>query len=99
MFIKNVIQEDHPFVCSFDGLFLLMTVKFSKEHLQSCEDCTNYFRYVERNLPSNDSIDGDAEKNDQKLMKGIKRRIYTMMFIAILIGVLVGSFSWFLHFL
>ncbi len=60
------------------------------EHLHSCKDCANYHRSVERDLPNHDLHDVDSEKSDQKLMKGIQRRIHKMRFIAVLIGILIG---------
>lgn len=61
-----------------------------KEHLHSCEDCTNYIRNIERDLPNQDEIDVDTEKNDQKLIEGIKRRVHKIRFVAILIGIFIG---------
>ncbi|MFD2046564.1 zf-HC2 domain-containing protein [Ornithinibacillus salinisoli] len=76
MYVENLTSEDSN--------------QYIKEHLNSCEDCMNYLNNVERDLPNNDLLDVDTDINDQKLMKGIKRRINKMKFMAILIGVLVG---------
>lgn len=81
MYVENLTSEDSN--------------QFIKEHLNSCEDCTNFLKNVERDLPKNDLPDTNKEKNEQKLMKGIQRRIYKMIFIAILIGILVGSLMFF----
>lgn len=74
-----------------DNLTSEETNQFIKEHLDSCRDCSSYLRNVQRDLPSNDSLDVDTEINDQKLMRNIKHRINKMIFIALLIGVIIGS--------
>ncbi|MUK90640.1 hypothetical protein GMD78_19985 [Ornithinibacillus sp. L9] len=82
MYVENLTSEN--------------STQFIEEHLHSCEDCTNYLRNIERDLPNDtDSLDEDVDKNDQKLLKGIQRRMYNMLFIAILIGVLIGSLVFF----
>ncbi len=74
-----------------DNLTSEGTNQFIKEHLNSCEDCSNYLRNVQRDLPTNESLDVETEENDQKLMKNIKHRINKMIFIALTMGVLIGS--------
>jgi hypothetical protein len=61
-----------------------------KEHLHSCEDCANYHRSAERDLPAHDFHDVGEEQNEQKLVKGIQRRLNKSRFIAILVGILIG---------
>ncbi|WP_171038262.1 zf-HC2 domain-containing protein [Aquibacillus sediminis] len=79
IYVENLTSEDSN--------------QFVKEHLNSCEDCKNYIKNVKRDLPNMDSLDIGAEKNDQKLIKGIKSKINNMMLIAVLIGVLVGIYG------
>lgn len=74
-----------------DDLTSEETNRFIKKHISSCVDCSNYLRNVQRDIPNNDSLDGDTEKNDQELMKNIKHRVDKMIFIALLVGILIGS--------
>jgi hypothetical protein len=76
MYVENLTSEDSN--------------QLIKEHLHICEDCTNFLRNVDSDLPNDDLLDVDVDKDDRKLMKGIKHRINSMMFIAILIGILIG---------
>ena len=76
MYVENLTSEDSN--------------QLIKEHLQSCDDCTNYLINVESELPNDDFLDSEVEKDDRKLIRGIKRRISNLMFIAILIGILIG---------
>lgn len=80
-----------------DNLTSDETNQFIKDHINSCKDCREYLENVKRELPNNDSesLEGDMDKNDHKLIKGIKHRIYKMMFIALLIGVLIGAMVFF----
>lgn len=64
--------------------------QFIKEHLKSCENCSGYLENMERNLPKGDSLDTNDEKEDKKLIKDIKHKIYRMKFFSVLIGVLIG---------
>lgn len=62
-------------------------------HLSACESCKIYFESLERELPNHEPIDLGIDENDQKLVKGIQKRINKMIWIAILTAILVGSFS------
>lgn len=44
------------------------------DHLKSCEECTNYLNNAERDLP-NDGSFNDEHKDEQKVIKGIQRRV------------------------
>jgi hypothetical protein len=76
MYVENLTSEDSN--------------QLIKEHLHTCEACTNFLRNVDSDLPNDALLDIDVDKDDRKLMKGIKHRINSMMFIAILIGILIG---------
>ncbi len=76
MYIENLTSEDSN--------------QLIKEHLHTCEDCANFLRNVDSDLPNDDLLDIDVDEDDRKLMKGIKHRMNSMMFIAILIGILIG---------
>jgi predicted anti-sigma-YlaC factor YlaD len=76
MYVENLTSEDSN--------------QLIKEHLHTCEDCANFLRNVDSDLPNDDLLDIDVDEDDRKLMKGIKHRMNSMMFIAILIGILIG---------
>jgi hypothetical protein len=76
MYVENLTSEDSN--------------QLIKEHLHTCKTCTNFLRNVDGDLPNDDLFDIDVDKDDRKLMKGIKHRINSMMFIAVLIGILIG---------
>lgn len=76
MYVENLTSEN-------SNLFI-------KEHLHSCQDCTDFYRNMARDLSNDELLDVDVDKNDRKLMKSIKRRINNMLFIAILSGIFIG---------
>jgi hypothetical protein len=61
-----------------------------KNHLHSCEDCAKYLHSIESDLPNGGQLGIEEEKGDQKLIQGVKRKIFKMKFIAILIGSAIG---------
>lgn len=66
---------------------------FIKEHLESCEDCKKYLINIEKEIPQAHTFETVADKEDRKLIKGIKFSIFQTMLTAVLIGVLVGIFG------
>lgn len=73
-----------------EGLTSEESNQFIKGHLETCKDCANYYKSMERDLPDEDLMDTDTEKNEQQLMQGIQRKVKLTKLITILIGTIIG---------
>ncbi len=61
-----------------------------KNHLYSCEECVKFLHNIESDLPDNVPFEMEEGKGDQKLIQGVKRKVFKMKFIAIAIGSAAG---------
>ncbi|MEH7237978.1 zf-HC2 domain-containing protein [Bacillus sp. JJ1562] len=76
MYVENLTSEESN--------------QFIKEHLHSCKNCTDFLKNANSDLPNDDLLVIDMDIDDKRIMKGIKRRMKNIVFIAILMGVLLG---------
>ncbi len=64
--------------------------QFIENHINSCQDCSTYLQNLKRDLSEPYSFDAEINGDDEKLVRGIKRRMNKMRVIATLIGIMIG---------
>lgn len=66
---------------------------FIHEHIQSCESCKKYIENMKSDLPNEIPVDLESDQDDRILMKGVKRNLSRMIWLALLTGVLFSTYS------
>lgn len=76
--------------------------QFIENHLDSCEDCKQYLKFIEEDFPKNFYIEleknSESDDADHQLIKDIKKKLYSRTFIAVIGGVLIGFILFFDYF-
>ncbi len=86
----EIVQDLLPMYV--EGLTSESSNQFIEEHIESCQECLNYLKSIEQDLPFVETFYSHAEIEDQELVRDIKQRIKNRTFIVALIGMLIGLF-------
>ena len=86
----EIVQDLLPMYV--EGLTSESSNQFVEEHIDSCQECLNYYKTIKEDLPLEETSYSHAEIEDQELIKDIKQRIKNRTFIVALVGMLIGLF-------
>ena len=86
----EIVQDLLPMYV--EGLTSESSNQFVEEHIDSCQECLNYYKTIKEDLPLEETSYSHAEIEDQELIKDIKQRIKNRTFIVALVGILIGLF-------